>query len=159
MSNIKLFLSWAHADHALKEDLVSRLRPRLKIAKRYNFTWWEDSLLHPGEEWGKGIDSRFEEGDYIVQLVSPSFLASDFIRNHEIPGLGKTPNKKTLPLMLKDVPLNGDYEFHNINGWQIFRRPDQRAYGDLRGNAQKDRFVNEFTDTIIRRVDNRGGYR
>ena len=33
MSDIKLFLSWAHADHALKEDLASRLAPRLKIAK------------------------------------------------------------------------------------------------------------------------------
>ena len=33
MSDIKFFLSWAHADHALKEDLVSRLTPRLKNVK------------------------------------------------------------------------------------------------------------------------------
>ena len=33
MSDIKFFLSWAHADHALKEDLVSRLTPHLKSVK------------------------------------------------------------------------------------------------------------------------------
>ena len=163
MSNIKLFLSWAHADHALKEDLVSRLAPRLKIAKKYDFTWWEDSLIYPGEEWKKGIGSRFEEGDYVVQLVSPAFLASDFIRDHEIPGRGKTPHKPTLPLMLKNVPLNGDYEFHGIDRHQIFflrsANGEPKAYGDLRGDAQRNRFANEFVDAVIRRIDKRGGYR
>ena len=106
MSAVKLFLSWAHADQVLKEDLVSRLTPRLKNVKRHDFDWWEDSLIISGEEWEEEIYSRFDEGDYIVQLVSHSFLASDFIRDHEIPGLGKTPRKPILPLMLKNVPLN-----------------------------------------------------
>ena len=120
MSAVKLFLSWAHADHALKEDLVSRLTPRLKNVKKHNLNWWEDSLIISGEEWEEEIYSRFNEGDYIVQLVSHSFLASDFIRDHEIPGLGKTPRKPILPLMLKSVPLNGDYDFHGIDKHQIF---------------------------------------
>ena len=163
MSAVKLFLSWAHADHALKEDLVSRLTPRLKTVKRHDFARWEDSLILAGAAWSEEIDSRLDESDYVVQLVSPAFLASDFIRNHEIPGCGKTPHKPTLPLMLKSVPLNGDYEFHGIDRHQIFflRRinGEPRAYRDLREDAQKDRFANEFVDAIIRRVDKRGGYR
>ena len=163
MSTVKLFLSWAHADQALKEDLVSRLTPRLKNVKKHNFDWWEDSLIISGEEWEEEIYSRFDEGDYVVQLVSHSFLASDFIRDHEIPGLGKTPRKPILPLMLKSVPLNGDYDFHGIDKHQIFflrgANGKPRVYGDLRGDAQKDRFANEFVNTIIRRVDKRGGYR
>jgi len=163
MSAVKLFLSWAHADHALKEDLVSRLTPRLKNVKKHNLDWWEDSLIISGEEWEEEIYSRFNEGDYIVQLVSHSFLASDFIRDHEIPGLGKTPRKPILPLMLKSVPLNGDYEFHGIDKHQIFflrgANGKPRVYGDLRRDAQKDSFANEFVNTIIRRVDKRGGYR
>ena len=163
MPAVKLFLSWAHADQGLKEDLVSRLTPRLKNVKRHDFDWWEDSLIISGEEWEEEIYSRFDEGDYIVQLVSHSFLASDFIRDHEIPGLGKTPRKPILPLMLKSVPLNGDYEFHGIDRHQVFflrgAKGKPRVYGDLRRDAQKDRFANEFVNTIIRRVDNRGGYR
>jgi hypothetical protein len=163
MSDIKLFLSWAHADHVLKEDLVSRLTPRLKTVKKHDFARWEDSLILAGVEWSEEIDSRLDESDYVVQLVSPAFLASDFIRDHEIPGRGKTPHKPTLPLMLKSVPLNGDYEFHGIDKHQIFflRRinGEPRAYRDLREDAQKDRFANEFTNAIIRRVDKRGEYR
>jgi len=163
MSAVKLFLSWAHADHALKEDLVSRLTPRLKNVKKHNLNWWEDSLIISGEEWEEEIYSRFNEGDYIVQLVSHSFLASDFIRDHEIPGLGKTPRKPILPLMLKSVPLNGDYDFHGIDKHQIFflrgANGKPRVYGDLGRDAQKDRFANEFVNAIIRCVDKRGGYR
>lgn len=163
MSAVKLFLSWAHADHALKEDLVSRLTPRLKTVKRHNFARWEDSQILAGVEWSEEIDSRFDESDYVIQLVSPAFLASDFIRDHEIPGRGKTPHKPTLPLMLKNVPLNGDYEFHGIDRHQIFflrgANGEPLAYGDLKGSAQKDRFVNEFVDAVIRRMDKRGGYR
>ena len=163
MSAVKLFLSWAHADHALKEDLVSRLTPRLKNVKKHNLNWWEDSLIISGEEWEEEIYSRFNEGDYIVQLVSHSFLASDFIRDHEIPGLGKTPRKPILPLMLKSVPLNGDYDFHGIDKHQIFflrgANGKPRVYGDLGRDAQKDRFANEFVNAIIRRADKLGGYR
>lgn len=163
MSAVKLLLSWAHADHALKEDLVSRLTPRLKNVKKHDFARWEDSHILAGVEWSEEIDSRFDESDYVIQLVSPAFLASDFIRDHEIPGLGKTPRKPILPLMLKNVPLNGDYEFHGIDRHQIFflrgANGEPLAYGDLKGSAQKDRFVNEFIDAVIRRMDKRGGYR
>lgn len=163
MSAVKLFLSWAHADHVLKEDLVSRLAPRLKTVKRHDFARWEDSHILAGVEWSEEIGSRFDESDYVIQLVSPAFLASDFIRDHEIPGLGKTPRKPILPLMLKNVPLNGDYEFHGIDKHQIFflrgANGKPRVYGDLGRDAQKDRFANEFVNAIIRCVDKRGGYR
>lgn len=163
MPAVKLFLSWAHADQVLKEDLVSRLTPRLKNVKRHDFARWEDSHILAGVEWSEEIDSRFYESNYVIQLVSPAFLASDFIRDHEVPGRGKTPHKPTLPLMLKNVPLNGDYEFHDIDRHQIFflrgANGEPLAYGDLKGSAQKDRFVNEFVDAVIRRMDKRGGYR
>ena len=163
MPAVKLFLSWAHADQVLKEDLVSRLTPRLKNVKRHDFARWEDSHILAGVEWSEEIDSRFDESDYVIQLVSPAFLASDFIRDHEIPGRGKTPHKPTLPLMLKNVPLNGDYEFHGIDKHQIFflrgANGKPRVYGDLGRDAQKDRFANEFVNAIIRCVDKRGGYR
>ena len=163
MPAVKLFLSWAHADQVLKEDLVSRLTPRLRNVKRHDFARWEDSHILAGVEWSEEIGSRFAESDYVIQLVSPAFLASDFIRDHEIPGRGKTPHKPTLPLMLKNVPLNGDYEFHGIDKHQIFflrgANGKPRVYGDLGRDAQKDRFANEFVNAIIRRVDKRGGYR
>ena len=64
-----------------------------------------DSFILPGEEWKGEILTQLAEADYVVQLISPSFLASDFIRDYEIPGVGEAPEKKTLPVMPVDALL------------------------------------------------------
>lgn len=91
MSGIQLFLSWAHDDAEAKESFLELLRPRLKNVRDHKFTWWEDSFILPGEEWKPEILTQLANADYIVQLISPSFLASTFIRKYEIPGVGEAP--------------------------------------------------------------------
>ncbi|NDR53553.1 toll/interleukin-1 receptor domain-containing protein [Actinomyces sp. 565] len=163
-TEIKFFLSWAHDDERLKRDLLGRLRTRFKILRNYNVSWWEDSVITPGEEWEPEILTRLGESDYIVQLLSPSFLASDFVRAHEVPGVGDAPNKPTLPLMLRSVPLRDDFELLGIEKRQIYRmqRSDGQghyAYGDLSSSVQKDRFAREFVEGVVDRLSDRGGYR
>lgn len=161
MSTTKLFLSWCHEDRHLKEAFVSLLTPSLTIVRKHDFSWWEDSLITPGEEWESEIRTHLGESDYVLQLLSPGFLASDFIRDHEIPGIGETPDKRTLPVMLVNVPLNGTYEFHGIDKRQIFRsqqgRP--RAFDELRSGAARRRFVTDFTGALVQRLEGRGGSR
>lgn len=91
MSDIRLFLSWAHDDAEAKDSFLKLLKPRLQITRNHIFTWWEDSFILPGEEWKPEILTQLANADYIVQLISPSFLASDFIRDYEIPGVGEAP--------------------------------------------------------------------
>jgi len=163
-TEVKFFLSWAHDDEPLKRDLLGRLRPRFKILRNYNVSWWEDSVITPGEEWEPEILTWLGECDYIVQLLSPSFLASDFVRAHEVPGVSDAPNKPTLPLMLESVPLRADYELLGIEKRQIYRMPrsDHRghyAYGDLTSPAQKNRFADQFVSRVVDRLSDRGGYR
>lgn len=155
MSTTTLFLSWCHEDRHLKEAFVRLLTPNLKIVKGHDFSWWEDSLITPGEEWEDEINAHLGESDYVVQLLSPGFLASDFIRDHEIPGIGKTPDKRTLPVMLVNVPLNGSYEFHGINKRQIFlsRRGRPRAFDELSSGAARRQFVTDFTDALVKRLE------
>lgn len=62
-----------------------------------------------------------DKSDYIVQLISYSFITSDFIRKYEIPGVGEAPLKKTLPVMIEDVSLDGSIELHQIDKRQIYR--------------------------------------
>ena len=66
------------------------------------------------------MGARRRGGGGIIPF-SPSFLASKFIRDYEIPGVGEAPLKKTLPVMLDDVPLDGSMEFHQIDRRQIYR--------------------------------------
>ena len=161
MTDIKLFLSWAHYDAEVKDSFLTLLRQRLAVARNHSFTWWVDSFILPGEEWKAEILTQLAEADYIVQLISPSFLASDFIRDYEIPGVGDAPLKKTLPVMLVDVPLDGTVEFHQIDRRQIYRgNPvEPHCYVSRETAFQRNQFVDGFVSRIIDRVEGKGGYR
>lgn len=161
MSDIQLFLSWARTDAETKESFLNLLKPHLKIAKNHTFTWWEDSFILPGEEWKEEILAQLEKADYIVQLISPSFLASEFIRDYEIPGVGEAPLKKTLPVMLVDVPLDGTVEFHQIDRRQIYCGNSYKphSYVSRETDYQRNQFVDGFFSRIIDRVEGKGGYR
>mgnify|MGYP000856373235 FL=1 len=161
MSDIRLFLSWAHNDAEAKDSFLKLLKPRLWIAQNHVFTWWMDSLILPGEEWKEEIRAHLAEADYIVQLISPSFLASTFIRDYEIPGVGEAPLKKTLPVMLVDVPLDGTVEFHQIDRRQIYcgNSIEPHSYVSRETDYQRDQFVAGFFSRIIDRVEGKGGYR
>lgn len=162
MTDIKLFLSWARDDAELKNSFLSVLKPRLKNLRGHTVTWWEDSFLLPGEEWTEEIITRFEEANYIVQLISPSFLASNFIQTYEIPGVGNAPLKKTLPVMLVNVPLDGSMDFHQIDKKQIyyFQQGTKRLSFDSRETLfQRNQFVDGFVAGIIQRFEGTVGYR
>ena len=77
------------------------------------------------------------------------------------PGVGEAPLKKTLPVMLVDVPLDGSREFHQIDRRQIYRGlpGEARSYDCLENDPQRNRFVNGFVDAIVARVEGKGGYR
>ena len=47
MSDIRLFLSWAHNDAEAKDSFLKLLKPRLGIARNHAFTWWVDSFILP----------------------------------------------------------------------------------------------------------------
>lgn len=162
MSGIRLFLSWAHDDAELKESFLELLKPRLKNVRGYQFDWWEDSFILPGEEWKPEILTQLANADYIVQLISPSFLASAFIRKYEIPGVGEAPLKKTLPVMLVDVPLDGSMEFHQIDRRQIYYIQQGRnrySYISRETDYQHNQFVDGFVERVRLRVSGQTGYR
>ena len=159
--DIQLFLSWAHDDAKLKESFLKLLKTRLTNVPNHAFTWWEDSFILPGEECKEEIRAQLAEADYIVQLISPSFLASTFIRDYEIPGVGEAPLKKTLPVMLVDVPLDGTVEFHQIDRRQIYRGNsiEPHSYVSRETDYQRNRFVDGFVSQMIRRIEGGGGWR
>lgn len=162
MSGIQLFLSWAHDDAEAKDSFLKVLRPRLKSARGHTFTWWKDSFILPGEEWKREILTQLAKADYIVQLISPSFLASRFIRDYEIPGVGEAPLKKTLPVMLVDVPLDGSMEFHQIDRRQIYCIQQGRSrysYISRETDYQRNQFVDGFVERVLARVEGKTGYR
>jgi predicted nucleotide-binding protein len=79
-----VFVSYSHADErwlrALKVALAVQVRQE-------NVLLWDDSLIQPGSKWKEEIAAAIDRARVAVLLVSPHFLASPFIANHELPPL------------------------------------------------------------------------
>ena len=78
---IKVFISYAHADESYKEELEKRLAP---FKRNGTIESWNDKEILPGIEWDKEIKRQIEESQMILFLISPDFLASDYINDIEI---------------------------------------------------------------------------
>lgn len=149
---VRIFLSWAHANNALKNRFIDLLMPRLKIVKGLRFEWWEDSHLWPGDGWREQIAARASEADYALQLISPEFFASETIINLELPPfVGPTAKGGCLPIGLSRVSFNGDQDLHGLEPMQVHLHDGSRFFNELNG-PNPARFANAAATKIRQRV-------
>ena len=55
--------------------------------RNLQFHAWTDRDLKPGDKWEEVIGAQMANADIGVLLVTPAFLASDFIFENELPAL------------------------------------------------------------------------
>ncbi|HEV7667869.1 MAG TPA: pentapeptide repeat-containing protein [Thermoanaerobaculia bacterium] len=147
---IKIFVSYAHEDRALKEELLKRLDDRLKAANDYRFELWDDREILPGELWHEGIQAAIAACDYGLLLLSYKFLRQDYILENELPyfvsaGSGKPVRKRSIPVALKAISFDRKVNLRGLEKPQIFPR-DGRAFA--RGR-KRDEFADELFDKIL----------
>ena len=82
---IRYFVSYAHADEPLPERLLAELRKQLGACKDYHFVPWRDTGLLIGEKWHDEIQNAVRDCDFGLLLLSPAFLGSRYIGDHELP--------------------------------------------------------------------------
>src|ERR1041384_710793 len=81
MARTNIFVSYSHADR----DWAERLRVHLAVLQRRGLIdLWSDRRIRMGSDWKADIDRALTEARIAVLLVSPNFLASEFIWKHEI---------------------------------------------------------------------------
>ena len=86
-----IFISYSHKDEIWKNRLKIHLKPLEEIG---NIQVWSDDKLKPGDKWFETVKQSMAESKIGILLISPDFLASDFINHVEIPKLLENVEKE-----------------------------------------------------------------
>ncbi len=91
-----IFISYSHQDRAWLEKLRTHLRP---LERQGNIKIWDDSAIEAGKKWEQEIQAALNSARVAVFLVSPSFIASDFIVKNEIPPLLEAADRNRVKVL------------------------------------------------------------
>ncbi len=109
------FISYSHRDQEWFKRVLVHLRP---FTRHYELMVpWSDQQLQAGTQWRQEIASAIERAQAAIMLVSPDFLASDFIANHELPPLLSAAQKEGLKVLWVPVSFSA-YEETSIATYQ-----------------------------------------
>ncbi len=76
-----VFVSYAHADEALKKQLRTHLRA---MERTNRITVWDDRNIEAGDDWEKSIRDKLAEADILLMLISAAFIDSDYCYGEEM---------------------------------------------------------------------------
>ena len=79
-----VFISYAHGDIGWLQRFNTMLKPLVRDGR---ITPWSDRDISASHLWREEIDRSLRMARSGLLLVSPKFLASDFIMKHEVPYL------------------------------------------------------------------------
>lgn len=149
-SEARFFVSYAARDAQAAAALLERLRAQLAASARFRYRLWDFRQLLLGERWHARIQEEVAACDFGLLLVSPAFLASEYIGAHELPRFVGPHGKPMLPVGLKPV----DFARHDLKGLgahQVFRH-DGRFFLEL-GGPRRDAFALALFQQIEDRLE------
>ena len=147
-ASTSLFISYSKHDKDFADTLQRRLKPLVRQGKVETF--YDQDLL-AGADFDAEIKRRLGEADIILLLVSPDFLATDYIMDVEVP-LARQRYEAGQASMIPIILRPGD-------AWQ-----DEPALKDLNALPNKGKPIshyphaddawNEVVNKIKEKVDN-----
>ena len=103
MPRSSIFISYSHHDVSWKDKLLTHL----SALQDPGIDAWDDSRIPAGADWRSEINYALESARIAVLMVSADFLASAFIRDHEVPRLLQRHSLQGLrvyPLIVRECP-------------------------------------------------------
>jgi hypothetical protein len=156
---VRFFVSYAHADHKAKDDLLKRLGHLFGSAKNYRLLGWQDGDILLDGKWHGQIQVAIAACDFGLLLVSPAFFASGYIKAYELPLLiAQDPAapyaiKRIAAVALKPIVFDGAMDLLGVDEYQIFHDAGGKAY-QQRGSANtRDAFALQLFRKIVEMLD------
>lgn len=103
----KVFVCYSHKDAKWLESLQVHLKP---LELKGIIELWVDTKIPAGAIWREEIENALEAATVAVTLVSPDFLASDYISKYELPTLllhAETRGTRILSVILSHCLFDG----------------------------------------------------
>jgi hypothetical protein len=120
-----VFISYSHRDSRWLEALQIHIKP---LTRRRRITVWDDTQIKPGSAWKEEIRRALATAKVAVLMVSPHFLASDFITDEEVPALLAAAKEAGLTVLWFVVSACS-YEETDIERYQAVLDPKKPLAG------------------------------
>ena len=149
---VRYFVSYAHDDETAAADLLKRLSHCLGTSPSVAFHRWQDKDIILGQDWHKEIQQAIQNCHFGLLLVSPAFLSSSYITDHELPhfinrnGMKFDPLRQVAPVMLKPIKFDGTMDLKGLQKSQVFTHRGWAPHG--RKEADRDAFALELSSEI-----------
>jgi hypothetical protein len=116
-----VFISYSHKDMRFKRDLETWLKPYFRSGA---VTAWSDAQIVPGAKWFDKIKAALARAKVALLLVTPQFLASDFIHDNELAPLLKEAEAGGVRIMWVPV-IASAYKETPLKDYQALVSPDK----------------------------------
>ncbi len=152
-------VSYAHDDERLVNEFLRLMKPRCASLRQCTLNSWTDRTILLGQDWRDEIDLAIGNSDFGILLISPSFLASPFITEVELPALLARTEALVLPIGLEAVSF-GKADLKGLESLQTFllhRRGqvERRWFSETGGNNRK-RFCDHLIEQLMSRFEEAG---
>ncbi len=115
----QVFISYSHKDKKWFDELKIHLEPLLQNEK---IDVWDDTRIKPGDKWEVEIREALKQAKIAVLMISPHFLASEYIEKVERPALMEAAEKYDLTIIW--IPVSSSlYKETDIVDYQAAHNP------------------------------------
>ena len=80
---IIVFVSYARANRDLATRFLKKFKEQASPSKHYHYVFWRDADILVGEKWHEAIQEALAQSEVGLVLISPAFLGSRYIQDHE----------------------------------------------------------------------------
>jgi hypothetical protein len=141
-----IFISYSHADKSWLDRLKVQLKP---YEREFSLDIWDDRKIKPGAQWKKEIEEALNAAKVAVLLVTPDFLASEFIANEELPPLLDRAKRGGVTIFWIATAASS-YHVTAINEYQCANDPNNPL--DSLGSSEQNRVLVSICEKIAREV-------